>query len=106
MDLKTISVKEFAELGILQELNRQFLHPLGLALSVETSDSGEWGFGPIWDYRDDLEGITFGGSVLNSESGRRKADYVASLRGSHEQRRIELFGSVIQPIPSLPLNGS
>ena len=106
MDIKTISVKEFTELRILQEINRQFLHPLGLALSVETSDSGEWGFGPIWDYRHDAEGMIFDPSVLNSESGRRKADYVSSLRGSHEHRRIELFGSVIQPIPSLPLNGS
>ena len=29
-----MSVKEFRERGFLQELNRLFLHPLGLALEV------------------------------------------------------------------------
>ena len=29
-----IDVKEFREKGYLQELNRRFLHPLGLALEI------------------------------------------------------------------------
>jgi hypothetical protein len=57
---KRMTPKEFRELGYLQELNRQFLHPLGLALEmVIDTDTGAEAFGQVWDYRDDPEGITF-----------------------------------------------
>lgn len=64
--INTISVKEFREKGYLQELNRQFLHPLGLALSVEVEDDTE-SFGPIWDYRIDPEGLRFDEELLDEE---------------------------------------
>jgi hypothetical protein len=35
---KRMSVKEFREAGYLQELNRRFLHPLGLALEVVVNE--------------------------------------------------------------------
>lgn len=38
--IKKIDIKEFRESGYLQELNRTFLHPLGLALEVEIDDKG------------------------------------------------------------------
>jgi hypothetical protein len=42
MDNNLINIKEFIELGYLQELNRKFLHPLGLCLEIETTcDDGE-----------------------------------------------------------------
>ena len=45
---------ELVELGVVHELNRQFLHPLGLALQ---HDGGHLtGF---QDHRDDPEGMTF-----------------------------------------------
>jgi hypothetical protein len=57
---KRMTPKEFRELGYLQELNRQFLHPLGLALEmVIDTDTGAEAFGQVWDYRDDPEGIVF-----------------------------------------------
>lgn len=34
-EVKYISAKKFREEGFLQEVNRQFLHPLGLALTTE-----------------------------------------------------------------------
>lgn len=42
MNDKLINIKEFIKLGYLQELNRKFLHPLGLCLELETTcDDGE-----------------------------------------------------------------
>lgn len=35
---KRIDIKEFREKGYLQELNRNFLHPLGLALEIITKE--------------------------------------------------------------------
>jgi len=57
--IKRIDIKEFREAGYLQEANRQFFHPLGLALEVVISDDGTEKIGGIWDYRDDPEGIVF-----------------------------------------------
>lgn len=58
--IKMLDVKEFRELGYLQELNRKFLHPLGLALSVRVAEDGSETLAGIWDYRDDPEGMLFG----------------------------------------------
>ena len=54
---KKMSVKEFRELGFLQEVNRLFLHPRGLALEVAVGDDGEMRFGEVWDCRE--SGIEF-----------------------------------------------
>jgi hypothetical protein len=49
--------------GLLFEINRVFLHPIGLALSVEVPDApedqGETMEVRIWDCREDPEGIYF-----------------------------------------------
>ena len=34
-EIKKIEIKEFREKSYLQELNRRFLHPLGLALEIK-----------------------------------------------------------------------
>ena len=60
-EIKRMDVKEFRELGYLQELNRQFLHPLGLALEVVIDDdTGNESFGGVWDLPADPEGISYG----------------------------------------------
>jgi hypothetical protein len=64
-DIKHMSIKEFREKGFLQEANRLFFHPLGLALQVDIDSSGNETLGGIWDYRDDPEGILFGDSMIN-----------------------------------------
>lgn len=38
MPIKRMGAREFRDLGLLQEVNRLFLHPRGLALEVETDD--------------------------------------------------------------------
>ena len=59
-NIKYIDIKEFGEKGYLQELNRLFLHPLGLALEVIEEADGSETLGGIQDYRDDPNGITYG----------------------------------------------
>ena len=60
MSRKRISVKEFREEGYLQEANRLFFHPLGLALEVLVNpETGDMEFSGVWDSRNDLEGILF-----------------------------------------------
>jgi len=57
--VKRMDIKEFREVGYLQEANRLFFHPLGLALEVIVEDDGTEKIGGVWDYRDDPEGIVF-----------------------------------------------
>lgn len=64
---KTIDIKEFREFGYLQELNRCFLHPLGLALEVIIGDDGTETLGGIWDSRDDPEGFIFGPDLIDTQ---------------------------------------
>jgi hypothetical protein len=83
--IKRIDLDDFRRLGFLQELNRRFLHPLGLALEVYVDkDTGKvTGLGGIWDYRDDEEGMFFGDDTIKQE----KIDYVENLRKSKVDKR-------------------
>jgi hypothetical protein len=85
MNDNTISVKEFRELGFLQELNRQFLHPLGLALEVRVDSDGNETLGDIWDFRTDPTGIFYGIALSPN-----KANYVEELRKSKIEARKNL----------------
>ena len=73
---KYMDIKEFRELGFLQEVNRRFLHQFGLALKVVVDEDGTESLGGIWDYRDDPEGIRFKKGVISL----KKAIHVESLR--------------------------
>lgn len=60
-EVKYMDIKEFQEKGYLQEVNRQFLHTLGLALTIIINDKDEsYSITGIQDFRDDIEGISFG----------------------------------------------
>jgi len=96
-----ITVEKFRTEGYLQELNRRFLHPLGLALSVDIDEDGNETFGEIWDYRSDEEGIYY--DLLNSSDERinkfkENAQYIDSELEKRKEKRIEIFGDVIEPI--------
>lgn len=93
-DVKRIDIKEFRDLGYLQELNRQFLHPLGLALEVVTEDDGSEHLGGVWDYRDDPEGIAFSLDQMTQE----KFDYVKQEIEDKYDARVNLLGYWIQPV--------
>ncbi len=95
MTLKYMPVEEFLRLGYLQELNRQFLHPLGLAIQVNIDDDGTHKLGAIWDCREDPEGISFGEGVLN----RDKADFIEAEEERRWAARAAALGFVTQPVP-------
>jgi hypothetical protein len=91
-DVKRIDAKEFREIGFLQEVNRQFLHPLGLALEIQIDDDDNETIGGVWDYRDDPEGMFFADGMIDADKIAR----VEELRKSKEAKRIEVEGSVVQ----------
>lgn len=92
--MKYMSVEEFLRLGFLQELNRQFLHPAGLAISVSIDDDGTVKLGDIWDCREDPEGLFFADGVISKEKG---AEY-ARLHDSKFMVRQAKFGWSVQPL--------
>lgn len=87
-DIKYLSVPEFIDEGYLQEANRQFFHPLGLALEANP-ETGEI---KVWDYRDDPEGILFSQEILHSEETARKMFNVGSQMGAKFQTRKDIIG--------------
>lgn len=98
---KFLDVKEFREKGYLQEVNRQFFHPLGLALVLQVNDNGEEFIKGIWDRRDDLEGIYYG--INESEEARKQAfrekrDFINKEFVKRNKHRIPELGFDIEPI--------
>jgi hypothetical protein len=114
---KYLDLAELQSEGYLQEVNRQFFHPLGLALSIlaenrcEECDE-EWDPEQeqcakcgnrtwqthirelsIWDAREDMEGIYFDDGVDPA-----KADNVASQLLERAPAREAALGYIIQPI--------
>ena len=102
---KYIDVGEFRKLGYLQELNRRFLHPLGLALEITIDKNGNECLGGILDSREDDIGYVFD---LNASSAdridkfRMKHKFIESEISLRSRARINKFGcdSIIEPIPS------
>jgi hypothetical protein len=101
--INRIDIKEFRERGYLQEVNRQFFHPLGLALEIVSEDGIEK-LGGIWDYRDDEEGIYY--DIKNSDNGRierfkNNELFIESEFSNRFKDRKNSIGFGIEPIPSL-----
>lgn len=104
--VKRIDVKEFRNLGYLQELNRRFLHPLGLALEVIVNkETGEETLGGVWDYREEAEGIYYAAndSAYTPEERlkelRRKKKFIDEQWEKKASQREKELGFVIEPIP-------
>jgi len=102
-DIKRMDIKEFREKGYLQELNRRFLHPLGLALEIQQEEDGTETLNGIWDYRDEEEGIIY--DLANSDQDRidkflKNEGFIWDEMMKRSEKRMELFGSTnIEPIP-------
>ena len=87
-----VIIKEFREKGFLQEANRLFFHPLGLALSVDIDDDGNERLFGVWDFRHDPEGIIFKEGTIDID----KAEHVKQLKASKLMVREVLLGDTIQ----------
>ncbi len=93
-DVKRINIKEFREMGLLAELNRTFLHPLGLALEVVIDNGGTEKLGGIWDYRDDPEGILYATEHFPTDRCLKAQEFI---KAKH-QKRYETLGFIYQDI--------
>ena len=79
MKIKRMNLNEFQKEGYLQEVNRLFFHPLGLALEVVVNNDGEIeSLGGIWDYRADPEGMLF--PDLTDHATAYKAKHIKKLQ--------------------------
>lgn len=93
-DLNTMSLDEFVQSGYLQEVNRKFFHPMGIALSViQNADGKVEGFGPIWDYRNEPTGIRF---AVIDEDMKIKAHNIEAQRKKSAKERFQQLGYIIQ----------
>lgn len=94
MDLEEFHIK-----GFLFEVNRQFFHPLGLALFIgydqETGEATKLG---VVDWRHDPEGCVF--TPITDEDRKRVRDNVQALYIRNEPVRMEKFGFMVQPLDS------
>jgi hypothetical protein len=93
-DVNYMSLEEFWRQGYLQEVNRQFLHPLGLALEMVVGDDGAIRLGGVWDYRDDPEGMIYDAGSPSVE----KAERIVGEWSEKAATREEKFGWVVQPV--------
>lgn len=91
-----IDLDEFQELGYLQEVNRLFFHPLGLALALalDFNDEGKRVFYGILDGRKDMEGFVFDEFT---EEERVKAKCLRLEMGNRLELRHSSLGFGIQP---------
>lgn len=98
MRITYMDIKEFRELGLLQEINRLFLHPLGLALEILIEDDGKEKLGNIWDYREDPEGMHYASQMVATEEFKKKAETVSKMQQTKMKERIKSLGYYIQPL--------
>lgn len=87
--------KFLIESGLLFEINRRVLHPLGLALQINIDDAGNYFFGGIRDYRDDPEGVMYDETTF--QAGLEKLNkFMEKFGDSKLKERYERFGFIVQ----------
>lgn len=89
--MKYIDIREFRELGFIQEINRLILHPCGLALEAQQNEDGSMFISGVQDYRDDPQGVIF-----EKTPSKTKAQAVKNFMYLKSKARLEILGSVIQ----------
>lgn len=90
MSDETLTFEELGTLGLVQEVNRQMLHPIGLALARHED-------GTLTVITDpDPEGWQFGGMDL-----RPGAVAFAERQAEWHGRRLKALGYVVQPADDL-----
>ena len=88
------------ENGILFEINRQVLHPLGLELHLTCGEDGELARLEILDNRNRPGPIFFPPEAF--EEGREKYERYMAEHGKRNIQKRRQIGMVIQTGPNLP----
>lgn len=78
-------------MGLLQEINRQFLHPIGMALQIDGDKFS------IQDLRHDPEGMIF------DEVELPKYKAFAKFASERHEKREKSLGYIVQPLPVDPM---
>lgn len=99
---KLASITELRALGVLLEANRQFFHPLGLALETvkHTLDDGREvvHLHAVWDERDDPEGIAYSDEAEYWDTQAEKLLNFEQFRSERHTVRASALGYVVQPV--------
>ena len=105
---RQLSAAEFRKRGYLQEVNRRFLHPLGLAMFIDKDpDTGEESLGGVYDCQDEAEGVYYGWPA-GSDGARimgERAREVEAEWAARSHPRTEKLGFMVQPVEADPLAG-
>lgn len=91
--MKRLDFDTLREDGYLQEVNRTFFHPLGLALAIEIGHDGVWRL-CVLDAREDPEGFMFDGDNGLAE----KANNINQIASTRREARVRAIGFWKQPI--------
>lgn len=94
-----MDLERFQSEGYLQEVNRQFFHPLGMALTLVTSDDGSPAHLQVLDDRGDLEGWLF--TTDDHDDMARKALAVTREINKRRPVREKALGFWKQPLPKV-----
>jgi len=92
VEVKPMNLRAFMDEGFLQEANRQFFHPLGLALAVVFKNGEPTCACAVQDNREDMEGIIF------SDIDAEKAHRILKEQTRRGVARRKALGYFIQPI--------
>lgn len=92
-------VRFLVENGILFELNRQLLHPLGMQLKIQLAEQGDACRLELVDNRDSPTPITF--SPEEYEQGREQYQRYMQEHGKANMQKRRRVGAVIQTGPNV-----
>lgn len=95
--MKEMDLDDFRDEGYLLEANRQFFHPLGIALFVAFDDDGNATHLGAHDDRDDPEGWYF--NVEPDDVA--KVAHIAEVADARREPRMARLGYWVQPVETL-----
>lgn len=91
--MKSLDWQTLRDEGYLQEVNRTFFHPLGLALAIRLDNDGKAEI-LILDCRDDPEGFRF----TDGDDLKEKASRIRDIFVARRPSRVGALGYWEQPI--------
>lgn len=98
--MKSISLRFLYDSGLLFEINRQVLHPIGMALAVSWDGDNTDGepCGVVLYKTDDPDGVVFSPETFREGEGKYR-QFIDSLGGHKLAERFAILGFTIQADP-------